>query len=165
MDEKPQKPLINPEFYGIKGWLILLAIIILKAPIETDFITYSDCYVNGIASSDWCEVTHPQSTEYIPHFKTVVALQALINSLFFLDFLVTIYLFFTKKRRFKKFYTVLLIVSPICFLGFSAVSSALLNLPLMDGAMMQDFGKSIISVLIWTSYIRQSKRVAHTFIY
>ena len=98
LDEKPQKPLINPEFYGIKGWLILLAIIILKAPIETAFITYSDCYVNGIASSDWFEVTNPQSADYIPHFKTVVALQAVVNSLFFLASLVTIYLFFTKKR-------------------------------------------------------------------
>jgi uncharacterized protein DUF2569 len=134
---------------GIRGWLILVAISIVYEPLKNCFIL-----IYAFLFRDW----------YSNPISIVIYLFLVI---FFFFSIYLVYLFFTKKNKFPKYYIVYLIAfvvyrllqNIIAILFFSAYSS------IFDYSFWKPVIGVTISAVIWITYMKKSKRVKATFVH
>lgn len=144
---------VRSDLSGIGGWLILVAIALLLAPIADLYRISSDLsalYGGGFGQmlSD-----HPAATK-------LMVLQIVADTIFFICLVALNYLFYRKKKAFPGLMIGYLCLNAIYLLIRSHASDVLLD--------THDFPARAASVTasasLWISYLAGSKRVKATFI-
>lgn len=149
---------------GLGGWLVLLGLGILISPIRIGaqmLRTYSDIFSDGL----WAVLTTPGSGVYNPFWKPIVFGEMAINSGLLLGWIFIAFLFFFKKRAFKKWIIgIWAFTLTFIFLDAIAIKCLLLNEPVFDAQTIKMLVQALIIALVWVPYMVLSKRVQATFV-
>lgn len=148
---------------GIGGWLILVAIGIVLAPLSISFdlfSTYIPLFING----SWSMLNNPNSEIYNPSLASFVVVELIANIVFVLICSYIAYLFFTKKQALPKWYIGFLILYPIFIIADAYFLTYILpEIPVFDQDTVTQVARSLITCAILIPYIMISKRVGATF--
>lgn len=149
---------------GLRGWLILLAIGVVIAPIRL-LLEYGLLYYFIFTDGTFAVLTDPSFELYSPFWGPLLVGEAVLNSLFFVAALVLVYLFFSKHYWFPRLY----IGIAVCTLIFIPIdvwlgSLVLVNEPMLQTDAVKDFMLAFIGSVIWIPYLLVSKRVKATFV-
>lgn len=150
----------DPQYQGIRGWLIIPAIslsitplIAIKQIVESFPIAYS-MNTWSLLSNASIAGYHPLKATYLLTILYVMIAECILSALL-------LFLFFKKKRIFPLLFISYIWVDIILVLFMERANQALLNEPL--SSLPQSIGM-IIGSIIWTVYFLKSKRVKATFI-
>jgi hypothetical protein len=149
---------------GLGGWLIVVGIGTVLSPIR---ILISSVQTNLPIFKDgtWEALTTVGSEAYNPFLGPLVIGEIIFNIGLVVVSTYMIYLFFAKHYLFPRFYIAVIAISLIfILLDAFLVSSLLPNEPMFDTETAKEFGRLLISGLIWIPYMMVSKRVKATFI-
>lgn len=154
----------DKELKGLGGWLILVAIGLILAPVRL-LVTYIPMYTQIFSDGTWERLTTVGSDMYLPLWGAFLMGELLYNSLIVLASLYLIYLFFSKHYLFPRFYIALMIVS-LVFIPIDAwlLTQVLPNEKMFDPETTKEFVRLLIAALIWIPYMLVSKRVKATFV-
>jgi hypothetical protein len=139
---------------GIGGWLILLAIGQLLAPLRMAL---------DIATSTTEYLKLPQT----PEWRSIVVGETALNLALLALVVVTSWFFFAKSARFPGLFLIQWFAIPTilfldCLLVSVVLGTSFLD-ALMDDSSIPVLG-SFMSAGIWMCYIARSKRVQNTFV-
>lgn len=152
----------NPE--GINGWLILVAIGMVLAPIRIVF-TLLTTYPQIFSSGTWEALTTKGSEGYNPLWGPIIIGELSINIILLMLLLYLAYLFFSKSRNFPKWFIGIAIFSIVFIVADAfAVKMVAPDEPVFDSDTIREFAHSVIVAVIWVPYMLVSKRVKATFI-
>ena len=148
---------------GLGGWLILVGIGIVLSPLKTlgQIVPgYKEMFSNGSFNA----LTTTGSETYIPYFKELLIGEMVANGLSTAFSIYLIFLFFSKKKSFPKFYIGLLIFS-IILIVIEAISINILvpNIPAFDAETIKELRSRLSVLLILIPYMLISERVKNTF--
>jgi len=148
---------------GIKGWLILVAIGIILSPIRMGMQIYP--LTKSFSSEAWSLLTTPGSPIYNPFWKPIIIGEVVIDLFIFLSSIYIIYLFFTKKSAFPKWYIGIALFSLVVLIADSyAIKLVMPNKEVFDHDTMKELSRALFTVAIWVPYMLVSKRVKATFV-
>ena len=149
---------------GLGGCLILVGFGVVFTPVR---ILY------GLVTHHWPMfydgsyeiVTTPGTEFYHPFWSTFLWGEITINALFFFASLFLVFLFFTERKSFPKFFIWFL----VSYLAFMIIDAMLIkvvapNEVIFDAGILEAIGKVILVVLIFVPYMLISKRVRVTFV-
>jgi hypothetical protein len=149
---------------GLGGWLILVGIGIIFAPIRIVafmFLVYADLF----SGETWALLTTPGSEAYHPLWSTILISELSINVGLVLVHIYMAFLFFSKKYSFPRFFiSVLLFTLAFIFVDALVMKIILPSEPFFDPDSAREFVRTIIGALIWIPYMLRSKRVKATFV-
>ncbi|KGY13911.1 hypothetical protein NM22_00110 [Vibrio tubiashii] len=154
----------NIEPRTIGGLLILVALGVTFTPIRILYVmleTYPPLFSDG----SWEILTTPASAVYSPFWAPVIIGEIVANLIFVLLGIYLAYLMFTKKAAFPKWYFGLAVFST-CFIVIDAYIVSLLvpELQMFDSETVQEMGRSMITLCLWTPYLFYSQRSKETFV-
>ena len=136
------------QFQSIGGWLILVGISIILSPfilVAQLFPMYKDLLKPGV----WELLTTSGTQYYIQYYSTFVFFEMLMNFLIFLTWGYLIYLFFEKKKIFRKLYLGILIFNPIFIVIDALVAQQILGLDnLFEFNEIKEIFKSILYLAV-----------------
>ncbi|WP_392559281.1 DUF2569 domain-containing protein [Orbus mooreae] len=148
---------------GIGGWLILVAIRIVVAPLSLLFfivVSLNEIVFSGLLQ----ELSSMDSPYYLSGFLPVYLIEVAINIFFLLLSIYLAYLFFTKNYKTPKIF----IINESAYLVFlvidTLVCTHLFDYYEADIQTIKDIVKSFIACCIWIPYFLISVRVKNTFI-
>lgn len=152
------------DLQGISGWLILVALGLIITPIRIIFLiitTYSEIFSNDA----WSVLTTPGSDVYHPLWGGFIITELVFNIGLLLASFYLLYLFFTKKSLFPKWYIGILIFN-ILFVVVDILAFKIIvpHEPAFDSDAVRDFIRAIVAAFIWIPYMLMSQRVKNTFI-
>ena len=152
------------ELKGLSGWLILVGIGVVIAPIRL-LVTYIPIYTPIFEDGTWEAVTSVDSESYNPLWGPLLIGEIAYNSIMVAASLYLIYLFFSKHYLFPKLYIAIVAVS-LVFIPLDAwlVTKALPTEPMFDPETTKELIRVLIGGLIWVPYMLVSKRVKVTFV-
>ena len=154
----------NNKLNGLRGWLILVGIGIIFAPIRLIamiFPIYSQIFSNGT----WEILTTEGTNAYNSLWAPILLGEIGINILLIFTWLFIAFLFFMKKKIFPKVYiSVLIFTFVFIILDAFAIKMVLPNEAVFDKDTLKEMARSIIGMAIWIPYMLISKRVKATFI-
>lgn len=149
---------------GLGGWLILVALGIIVSPLRIIvelFPLYLDIFEDGY----WEALTTPGTEFYHVMWAPIILAEMSINVILVFVWLFVIFLFFTKKKRFPKWYIgILLFTLTFIFMDAFAVKVVAPNEPMFDDATVSEIIRMLLPCLIWIPYMLISERVKATFI-
>ena len=149
---------------GLGGWLILVGLGIIVAPIRIVAIMlplYSEIFSDGA----WEILTTPSSEAYNPLWAPILIGEIVINGGLVLSYLFMAFLFFSKKKVFPKWFIGILVFTLVFILVDAlAMKIVLPNDPIFDPDTTKEFARSVIGTLIWVPYMLKSERVKATFV-
>lgn len=154
----------NNELNGLGGWLILVGIGVVIGPISL-LLALIPAYQPIFEDGTWEALTTKGSEIYTPYFSSLLVSEIAFNTLLVGASVYLIYLFFSKHYLFPKLYICIMAASLI-FIPLDAwlVVQVFPDEPMFDPETTQDFGRSILTALIWIPYMLLSKRVRATFV-
>lgn len=163
-----QKELLEQEDFeklkGLKGWLIIVGIGLILGLLRKIIVACID--LPPIFSSGVLEaLTTTGSKVYNPALAYYVTAELIINACLLLANVILIYLFFTKKRIFPKFYiivaitTLVLVLADALFFKFIIPSEII-----FDKETLKELFRAFATCVIWVPYMLKSKRVKATFV-
>ncbi|NOX98009.1 MAG: DUF2569 domain-containing protein [Nitrospirae bacterium] len=149
---------------GLGGWLILVGIGIVITPLRLGALllkTFPPIFSGGI----WEALTTPGYEAYSPLWAPILLSEIVINTGLILVSLYLLYLFFSKRRGFPKWYIGILVFSLI-FIVIDAwmVKLIMPNEPMFGPNTLKAFLQALAASLIWIPYMLISKRVKATFV-
>ncbi|KOO12840.1 DUF2569 domain-containing protein [Vibrio bivalvicida] len=148
----------------IGGWLILIAIGVVFAPVRIFYFvgaTYPSIFTDG----SWELLTTQGSEVYSPFWGPIIIGEIVGNLLFALLGVYLAYLFFTKRSAFPKWYLGVALTSTAFILGDAyAVSLVLPGIEVLDSETTQELIRSLVTLCIWSPYLFLSQRAKATFI-
>lgn len=160
--EHPEQYPTGPQ--GIGGWLILVAIGRITAPILLLF-TILQVYLSYFRDGLLQELSNPDNQAYSSLWRPIILFEMGINVILFIVGIILLYLFFSKKRSF-----------PQVFIGFCIFT---ILVTIVDGILgynlqkelTSDYDytgiahifKAVVNSGIWIPYMLLSKRVKNTF--
>jgi len=154
----------NDHLKGLGGWLIVVGLGLLIAPISLCiflYSTYSEIFTDGI----WEMLTMPESEVFVPYFGVMLITEICVNILLLFAIIYTGYLYFSKNKSFPKWYVGIMVFSIVfIILDAFAVSSILPDTKVFDKDTLRELGRSLLGAMIWIPYMRVSKRVKATFV-
>jgi len=152
------------ELKGLGGWLILVGLGVILAPIRL-LITYVPLYQPVFEDGTWEAITSVDSVSYNPMLSSLLMGEMAYNVIMVLASIYLIYLFFTKNYLFPKLYIAIFAVS-LVFILFDAwlVTMALPDVPMFDSETKKEFFRVLVGGMIWVPYMLLSKRVKLTFV-
>lgn len=149
---------------GIRGWLILVALGVIIAPIRIAILmatTYPELFSDGT----WQAITDQAGQSYNPRLATLLIIEIVVNAAFIVAWLFAAYLMFTKKAFFPKWYIGLLLLSLVfIFLDTFFTTWAVPEVEMFDPDTVKEIAKTALDVVIWVPYMLVSKRVKATFV-
>lgn len=155
---------IEENVEGIGGWLVLVALGVVFSPIRIVLELFS-IYSGLFSDGTWEFLTTPSTELYHPLWAPIILGELFINGALVLAWIVAIFLFFSKKRIFPKWYIgILLFTLVFIILDAFAIKVVLPSEPAFDDETAKELVRSIIASLIWIPYMLFSKRVRATFI-
>lgn len=154
----------NNEPRSIGGLLIIVALGVTLTPIRILYVmleTYPSLFTDG----SWEILTTPASAVYSPFWAPVIIGEIVANLSFALLGIYLAYLMFTKKAVFPKWYFGLAVFST----GFIIIDAYIVSLlvpeiQMFDSETLQEIGRSMITLCIWTPYLFYSQRSKETFV-
>lgn len=154
----------NEELKGLGGWLILVGIGVVIAPIKM-LVSYVPLYVSMFKDGTWRALTSVNSEAYNQFWAPLLIGEIIYNSIIFLGCTYLVYLYFTKHYLFPRLFIALMIVS-LVFIPIDSwlVRIVLPNEPIFDADTTKEFARTLIGCIIWIPYILISKRVKLTFV-
>ncbi len=159
-----KNPSNDESLKGIGGWLMLIGIGIILAPIKLAYFVYT-IYRDIFANGTWSLLTNVESAYYLPNFGVMLTVESLINILLLVLSIFLIYLFFTHHKNFPKWFIGLSLFSLVFLIVDTyAVSFIFPGEQGFDSATMKEIALSIGRAGIWIPYMLVSKRVKLTFI-
>lgn len=151
-------------FDRIGGWLILVALGIIIAPLRI-ITQIFPTYFKLLSDGSWAVLTTPGTEVYNPLWAPILFGEIAINSGLVLAWAFTAFLFFSKRKLFRKWYIgIILFTPPFIFVDALATKSVLPNEPIFDADTAKELGRSLFASLIWVPYMLTSVRVKATFI-
>lgn len=152
---------------GLNGWLILVGFGLVVTPIRL-ISNFPKTYLPFFTDDTLKALITPTSATYNAALLILVVIEIVVNIALFVATCVTIYLFFTKKKLFPKFFIILFIAFPLVVLidglttlaVFPTVSFVQIFDPVTGGQLIA----TVIAGAIWISYMLRSRRVKLTFV-
>ena len=156
--------IVGEKLEGIGGWLLLVAVGIIFSPLRIIFQLfplYSDIFTDGY----WEILTTPGTDAYHVMWAPILLVEMGTNLVLIFVWLFIIFLFFSKKRAFPKWY-IGIVLFTLLFLVFDAFAIKLVlpNEPTFDSETVKEISRTLISCVIWIPYMLISKRVKATFV-
>ncbi len=149
---------------GLGGWLILVGIAIVLAPIRTIF-QMAPLYWNILTSGTWSLVTDATSASYHPLWAPIFVSEVALNLALVAAEIFAIYSYFSKRRIFPSLYMGIIVFSMVFIVADAMfVSFVQPNEPIFDPDTLREFTRSVIAAVIWIPYMLVSKRVKATFV-
>lgn len=153
----------DPANEGIRGWLILVAFGVLISPFTMlrDIIyNYRTLFVDGT----WTQMTTQGSDLYHPFWAPFLCAEISINVVMLLVWTYMIYLLFSKKKAFPKWYIRAQAASLVILVADAlALQVVRPDMPLVDAETRKALVQTVVSVCVWVPYMLVSKRVKATF--
>jgi hypothetical protein len=153
----------NDELKGLSGWLILVGLGVVIAPVRM-LIIYGPIYEPFLNEDIWEALTSVYSVAYHPLWAPLLIGELVYNLLILIASCYLIYLFFSKHYLFPRFYIALAAMS----LVFIPLDAWLLTLVLPDQKLpdetITEFLRALVVALIWIPYMLLSERVKLTFV-
>ena len=154
----------KPEALKIRGWLILVAIGVIITPLRMAYVLWT-IYITLFTDGTWAALTTEGGAVYSPFWAPILIAEMVANAAIGAAFLYMIFLFFSKKASFPKWYAAAAIFSAaFIVLDSYAVTWIFPGTPVFDLETGKEFGRSLVSCLIWVPYLFLSKRSKATFI-
>lgn len=154
----------NKESLKIGGWLIIVAIGVILSPLRLIHLvgtTYPSIFSDGT----WEALTTVGSEAYSPIWGPFLIGEITVNLIMILLGLYLAYLFFTKKTALPKWYFGLALFSTIFILLDSyMVTLVIPDTEVFDSETLKEFGRSLVSLLVWSPYLLFSQRAKDTFV-
>lgn len=154
------EPKTDAELTGLGGWLAVVGFSLIASIVQNSsgLLNYSNIYT----PTAWLNITSRSSEFYIPGAAPLFLFwSAAIIILFFFG-LYLLYLFFNKKRSFPKFFIAMLLTNLVLSTVFS-VWDHLLSSGNEKFTGWTELLGACVPALIWTAYMRKSRRVKLTF--
>lgn len=149
---------------GLGGWLILIGFGIIISPLKI-MVQISSMYSEIFSNGSWRVLTTPGTEVYNPLWGPVLMGEMLINVSLVLTGVFIVFLFFTEKKAFPRFYISIWIFTLI-FIIIDALAIKLIMPaePIFDKETLTELVRTFIFSLIVIPYMLVSKRVKATFI-
>lgn len=149
---------------GLRGWLILVAIGVIIAPIRllsVELPMYNEILNDG----SWELLTSADSELYHPLWAPVLITEITFSFVLLLASLYLVVLFFSKHYLFPLVF-IAITLAMLVFIPFDAwlVSQVLPEESFLNGQTVRDLLRTLISAAIWIPYMLVSKRVKATFV-
>lgn len=151
-------------FDRIGGWLILVALGIIIAPLRI-ITQIFPTYFKLLSDGSWAVLTTPGTEVYNPLWAPILYGEIAINGGLVLAWAFIAFLFFSKRKLFPKWYIGIVLFTPaFIFVDALATKSVLPNEPIFDADTAKELGRSLFASLIWVPYMLISERVKATFV-
>ena len=148
----------------IGGWLIVVGIGIVVAPIRTIILTIKT-YPAIFSTGTWKLLTIHGSKLYNPLLASILIGETVINIGLVLLALYLAYKFFTKSKNFPKWFIGTAIFALVFVVADAfAVKLALPNTQQFPPAVMHEVMSAGFRVAVWIPYMLLSERVKETFV-
>ncbi|MBY6185716.1 DUF2569 domain-containing protein [Marinobacter hydrocarbonoclasticus] len=151
----------GPEGFG--GWLILVAIGLIIAPIRLfmELQVYPEIFIDGTYEI----LSDPSSSVYHPLWGPLIVGEFAFNTLLMLGSLLLIGLFLAKHHWFPRLY-ILMMAAALIFVPLDLWLTTLVlpDEPVFDPDTTQMVLRLLISSAIWIPYMMRSRRVKNTFV-
>lgn len=148
---------------GVGGWLLLIAIGLIVAPILNAKNLWD--LLGVVRTLDWSHVASVN-----PLGVVTLVLELLLQSFMVVASVALLYLFSLKKRRFPKLaivYMWILVLLSSVLSGFAALMVNAGAPGVTTAAAAQELAQTIkllLIAVIWTPYLLRSRRVKNTFV-
>lgn len=154
----------NNELKGLGGWLILVGIGVVLAPIRL-LVAFIPVYAPILEEGVWGALTTPGSPAYHPLWGPLLMGEIGYNLAMVAASVYMIYLFFTKHFLFPKVFIAICVAS-LVFIPLDAwiVTMIFPTEPMFDPETTMEFIRVVIASLIWIPYMLVSERVKLTFV-
>lgn len=159
-----------PAKNGLGGWLIL---VIIGLFISALFVSLPKIFssLDALGSDTFSAFSDTTSAYYTPGFAEALLFEIISTIVLFCATIYLIILFFKKSKKFPKYYINILLAN-IAFLVISLCIWSSLVMPGEAQKVLNDtlsdqykaITQSILSLLVWGSYMKKSMRVKHTFV-
>jgi hypothetical protein len=152
------------QYDKIGGWLILVAIGLILAPIRLLVVLFKDL-LPALSADTWSRLTTPGTEAYHPLWAPLLFFEIIGNCLFIVSPII-VAVFFFQKRRFVPRLIIVLLLANLVFVAIDYFAADLI--PFV--AAQEDMGslveliRVLIACAIWVPYFLVSKRVKGTFI-
>ena len=155
----PQQPVS-----GLGGWLILVAIGVVMAPLRLLATLLQSC-VPFFQRGTWDALTTPGSEQYHALWAPLIISKFIRNLGLFVACVVLLFLFFKKSRFFPRTYIAIAFVN-LCYLVLDAwcASFVLTSESMFDPDTTREIVGSLVSTAVWGTYMLISDRVRNTFV-
>jgi len=154
-----------PQQYDkIGGWLILVAIGLIFAPIRLLVVLFKDL-LPALSADTWSRLTTPGTEAYHPLWAPLLLFEVIGNCLFILSPII-IAVFFFQRRRFVPRLIIVLLLANLVFVTIDYFAADLIPFVAAqeDLGSLKELIRALIACAIWVPYFLVSKRVKGTFV-
>ncbi|MCJ7547681.1 MAG: DUF2569 domain-containing protein [Deltaproteobacteria bacterium] len=154
-----------PQQYDkIGGWLILVAIGLIFAPIRLLVVLFKDL-LPALSADTWSRLTTPGTEAYHPLWAPLLFFEIIGNCLFILSPII-IAVFFFQRRRFVPRLFIVLLLANLVFVTIDYFAADLIPFVAAqeDLGSLKELIRALIACAIWVPYFLVSKRVKGTFV-
>lgn len=149
---------------GLRGWLILVAIGVIIAPIRllsVELPMYNEILNDGT----WELLTRVDSELYHPLWAPVLITEITFSFALLMASLYLVVLFFSKHYLFPRVF-IAVTLAMLVFIPFDAwlVSQVVPEETFLNSQTVRDLLRTLVSATIWIPYMLVSKRVQATFV-
>ncbi len=148
---------------GLGGWLILVGLGLITAPIRIAAIEFT--ILGLFFDGTWSAIANSSGKFYNPLLAFMIPLEFIMNLAFVFGFIFLIYLYFTKSSIFPRWFIAIYTANlAFIFLDAVMVTIAVPEQPLFDPDTTKEFVRSLGACAVWIPYMLKSKRVESTFV-
>ncbi|WP_054943070.1 DUF2569 domain-containing protein [Paenibacillus ihuae] len=149
---------------GLGGWLVLIQIGLYLTLIST-VLTIFQFFNSTFGSETWDMLTTPGGVDYHNLWRPTLLFEVIANIVIVLLAAYLLILLYNKKSVFPR-WLIFFYLGNLLVLIVDAV--LLSNIPSSDdwvsGNRVQDIARTMLTCLIWITYVLRSKRVRNTFV-
>ncbi len=152
------------QYDKIGGWLILIAIGLIFAPIRLLVVLFKDL-LPAVSADTWSRLTTPGTESYHQLWAPLLLFEIIGNCLFIL-FPIIIAVFFFQRKRFVPTLIIILLFSNLVFVAIDYFAANLIPFVAAqeDMGSLVELVRVLIACGIWVPYLFVSKRVKGTFV-
>jgi hypothetical protein len=152
------------QYDKIGGWLIIVAIGLILAPIRLLVVLFKDL-LPVLSTEAWSRLTTPGTEAYHPLWAPLLLFEIIGNCLFIL-FPIIIAFFFFQRRRFVPTLIIVLLLANLVFVTIDYFAADLIPFVAAQGdtGSLAELIRVLVASAIWVPYLLVSKRVKATFV-
>lgn len=153
-------------YEGLGGWLILIAIGLVIAPLRMGFLVFRDL-LPAFSEETWSVLTTPGTEVYHKLWAPLLIFELLTNIIFIVFAIVLLVFLVQKKRLFPKL-IIAYLAANLLFLVVDYFGANLIpfvaNQTEALNESIGEIGRGVIASAIWIPYFLKSRRVKATFV-
>ncbi|MEP7016241.1 MAG: DUF2569 domain-containing protein [Verrucomicrobiota bacterium] len=160
--KKPEEAGAAKSYEGIGGWLILVAFILIRAPIAV-IVTLFRAVFPLLQHDTWIALTSKDSELFHPLWAPLIIAELVVNIAFLGFALVVLVLFFRRKKSFPKFVITLYLAHLVWEVSLSLIYRMIPTTAEAGASSLVNIVGLALACAIWIPYFLISKRVRATF--